>query len=80
MSSMEFNVHEAKTHFSRLLDLALQGEEVVILRNGVAVVELVPARKRILPLGAGRNDTQGENDSWWHAMNDSEVADFFGGK
>lgn len=36
------NMHEAKTNFSKLVELALQGEEVVIARNGRALVKLVP--------------------------------------
>jgi prevent-host-death family protein len=40
-----FNVHKAKTQFSKLLDRVLEGEEVVITRSGVLVAELVPARK-----------------------------------
>lgn len=36
------NVHAAKTHLSRLLDDALLGEEVVIARDGVPLVRLVP--------------------------------------
>ena len=34
------NVHEAKTHLSRLIQEALDGEEVVIARNGVPKVRL----------------------------------------
>lgn len=48
-----FNVHEAKTNFSKLLDRVLEGETVLITRNGLPVAELVPARKRRFPLGAG---------------------------
>jgi prevent-host-death family protein len=36
------NVAEAKAHLSRLLDAAAAGEEVVIARNGVPLVRLVP--------------------------------------
>ena len=36
------NMHEAKTNFSKLVTLALQGEEVVIARDGTALVKLVP--------------------------------------
>jgi prevent-host-death family protein len=39
---MEFNVHEAKTHFSRLLQKVAAGEEVTIARDGVPVARLVP--------------------------------------
>ncbi len=36
------NVHEAKTHLSRLLVEAEAGEDVVIARNGKPVAKLVP--------------------------------------
>ncbi len=36
------NLHEAKTHLSRLVDQAMAGEEVVIARNGKPLVRLVP--------------------------------------
>ena len=35
------NVHEAKTHLSRLLQRVEQGEEVVIARDGKPVAKLV---------------------------------------
>ncbi len=38
----EVNVHEAKTHPSRLLDQALAGEEVIIMRSGRRLVRLAP--------------------------------------
>lgn len=37
------NVHEAKTHLSRLLEAVERGEEVVIARAGKPVARLVPA-------------------------------------
>jgi prevent-host-death family protein len=36
------NVHEAKTHFSRLLRRVAAGEEIVITRAGEPVARLVP--------------------------------------
>lgn len=36
------NVHEAKTHLSRLLDRAHAGEEIVIAKNGEPYARLVP--------------------------------------
>ena len=38
------NVHEAKTHLSRLLEAVEQGEDVVIARAGRPVARLVPAQ------------------------------------
>lgn len=51
------NMHEAKTELSRLVERALQGEEVIIARAGVPVVRLVPVvgrTKRKLGQWAGR--------------------------
>ena len=39
---MIVNVHEAKTHLSRLLDRAAAGEEIVIGRAGKPVARLMP--------------------------------------
>lgn len=36
------NIHNAKTHLSKLIDQAESGEEVVIARNGKPVVRLTP--------------------------------------
>jgi prevent-host-death family protein len=36
------NVHDAKTHFSRLVDQAAAGEEIVIAKAGKPVAKLVP--------------------------------------
>jgi len=37
-------VHQAKTHFSRLIERALSGEEIVVLRGREPVVSLKPIR------------------------------------
>lgn len=36
------NVHQAKTHLSRLLDRVARGEEIVIAKSGKPVARLVP--------------------------------------
>jgi len=36
------NIHQAKTHFSRLVDLAAGGEEIIIAKAGKPVARLVP--------------------------------------
>ena len=54
---MEVNIHEAKTHLSRLLQRVAAGEEVTIARSGVPVARLVavePQKKR--PLGFARGE------------------------
>jgi prevent-host-death family protein len=42
ISMAEVNVHEAKTHFSRLLQRVAAGEEIIIARAGQPVARLVP--------------------------------------
>ena len=37
-----FNIHEAKTHFSKLVDAVMRGEEIMIAKAGKPAVKLVP--------------------------------------
>lgn len=52
------NVHEAKTHLSRLLAEVAAGEEIVIAKAGKPVARLVPVTgrraERVLGVDAGR--------------------------
>jgi prevent-host-death family protein len=48
------NIHEAKTHFSRLVEAASEGEEIIIARAGKSAAKLVPiggARRRGVRFG-----------------------------
>jgi prevent-host-death family protein len=36
------NIHQAKTHFSKLVDAAMNGEETVIAKAGKPAAKLVP--------------------------------------
>ena len=50
------NVHEAKTHLSRLLQRVAAGEEIVISRAGKPIARLVPIRlaaERLLGMDRG---------------------------
>ena len=55
---MEVNIHEAKTHLSKLLERVALGEEVVIAKAGTPVAKLVPittrSKKRVL--GSAKGD------------------------
>jgi len=54
---MEVNVHEAKTHLSRLLQRVEAGEEITIARAGTPVARLIPvpsAPKRMQGMDRGR--------------------------
>ena len=37
-----YNVHEAKTHLSRVLERVAAGEEIIIAKRGTPVARLVP--------------------------------------
>ena len=52
--STPVNIHEAKTHFSKLLERVALGEEIIIARAGKPVARLSPlaARKARTPGGA----------------------------
>ena len=43
---MEVNIHEAKTHFSKLLRRVAAGEEVIISRAGKPIAKVVPVGDR----------------------------------
>jgi len=53
---MEVNIHQAKTHFSRLLQRVANGEEVTIARAGVPIAKLVAIepKTKVRPLGMDR--------------------------
>ena len=42
---MTVNIHEAKTHFSKLLKEVASGHRVIISRAGEPVAELIPIKK-----------------------------------
>lgn len=44
---MQVNIHDAKTHFSKLINQTLTGEDVIIARDGKPVVRLVPYTKEV---------------------------------
>ena len=51
------NIHDAKTHFSRLIERVRQGERITIAKDGVPVAMLTPLppeRPARRPLGLDR--------------------------
>lgn len=45
MKSAKVNIHEAKTHLSRLIEDVANGNEVLIAKGGRAMARLVPLRR-----------------------------------
>jgi prevent-host-death family protein len=64
---VHFNMHEAKTHLSRIIERVESGEEVIIDRAGTPVAKIVPLVRRVTRTSvgslAGRLDLSGEWDS-----------------
>jgi prevent-host-death family protein len=64
---MQVNIHEAKTHFSQIIERALAGEDVVIARNGVPILTLKPVEgrenARIPGLSRGKGKIMSDFDS-----------------
>jgi prevent-host-death family protein len=55
---MEVNIHEAKTHLSKLLERVALGEEVIIAKAGKPVAKLVPinGNKREFKFGSAKGE------------------------
>ena len=71
------NIHAAKTHLSRLVERAEQGEETVIARNGRPVARLVPYQEQRKPRVPGALRGQIEILPGFDEM-DEEIARLFG--
>jgi len=79
---MEVNIHEAKTHLSRLLQRVAAGEEVTIARAGVPVARLVavkPKPNKVRPLGMDRGRIWIADD-FDAPLPDDLLKAFYGGK
>jgi|SRR4051812_45648341 prevent-host-death family protein len=77
---MEINVHEAKTHLSRLLKRVSAGEEVTISRAGIPVAKLIAVSPSmgVRPLGAMEGQIR-IGDDFDAPLPDDVLASFYGG-
>ncbi|MFC7923788.1 type II toxin-antitoxin system Phd/YefM family antitoxin [Streptomyces cinereoruber] len=46
-SPRQYNVHEAKTHFSKILEAVATGQEVIISKSGEPVAKVIPLRGKV---------------------------------
>lgn len=76
--AVHYNMHDAKTHLSRIIERVERGEEVIIDRAGTPVARIVPLRRQVNRTGigslAGQLDLSGDWDS--PQTNAAIVADF----
>lgn len=72
------NIHEAKTHLSRLVERVEAGEEITLARAGRPVARLVPYAKRQepRPLGMWKGQIWLAPD-WDSAATNAEIAELF---
>ena len=77
-ATAHFNIHEAKTNLSRIVERVERGEEIVICRAGTPVAKVVPLRRAVARLGRGSlAGSLTLADDWdSDAVNDSIAADF----
>lgn len=54
--TVNVNIHEAKTHLSRLLERVAAGEHVVISKAGTPVADLVPHQATRVTFGGMRGE------------------------
>lgn len=77
--AVHFNMHEAKTHLSKIIERVEAGEEIIIDRAGVPVAKVVPLTRRVnrTAIGslAGHVDLSGDWDS---PETNAEIAADFG--
>lgn len=73
------NIHEAKTHLSRLLEQVASGDEIIIAKAGKAIARLVPLdaapKKRQLGLLKGKLNVPDDFDA---PLLDNDLALFEG--
>lgn len=49
----QFNIHDAKTNLSRIIDRVEHGEEIIISRAGTPVAKVIPLTRHVSRLGRG---------------------------
>ncbi|MBK6630006.1 MAG: type II toxin-antitoxin system prevent-host-death family antitoxin [Betaproteobacteria bacterium] len=78
---MKVNMLEAKSQLSKLVQAALEGEEVVIASHGKPMVRLVPLSEQRLPAAWGRLKVKSQDiDAAFTTEIDEEVAGLLAGK
>jgi len=74
----QFNVHDAKTNLSRIIERVERGEEIVISRAGTPVAKVIPFVRRVKRSGRGSlADTLVLADDWDSPEVNEAVADDF---
>jgi len=70
------NIHEAKTHLSKLLERVAAGESVIIAKAGVPVADLVPHRSKRVRIGGLKGEISFPDD--FGEVDEEMLAMFYG--
>jgi len=74
-----YNIHDAKTQLSRIIERVEQGEEVVISRAGTPVAKVVPLTGTVNRRGRGMlRGRLRKAEDWDSAEVNESIADDFG--
>lgn len=74
------NIHEAKTHLSRLIDQVAGGETIIIAKAGKPMVKLVPIDTPIKPKRLGFLAGYGKIPDDFDTMGQGEILKMFDGE
>jgi prevent-host-death family protein len=75
----QYNIHEAKTQLSRIVERVERGEEIVISRAGEPVAKVVPLVRRVNRTSGGSlKGILKLSDDWDSPETNDEIARDFG--
>lgn len=60
----QFNIHEAKTNLSRIIERVERGEEIIISRAGHPVAKVIPINRKVRRTGFGSLRGYDIPDDW----------------
>lgn len=78
MAKKRFNVHEAKTHLSRLLDRAHAGEEIVLCKDGTPYAKLAPVEGAPAREPGAMKGRWGITDAFFEDLTEEELTEWEG--
>ncbi|WP_033343432.1 type II toxin-antitoxin system Phd/YefM family antitoxin [Catenuloplanes japonicus] len=77
--AVHFNMHEAKTHLSRIIERVENGEEIIIDRAGTPVAKVILLVRRVNRTAIGSLAGQVDLSSDWDSPEtNAAIADGFG--
>lgn len=73
---IKVNIHEAKTHFSQLLNRVGSGEEVIIAKAGKPIARIVPVKNEVKKRTPGSAKGRVVGDKFFESLPESILSEF----